>query len=101
MNALNLAKICNVYSKTEIEDKVQSMQDSVISLDIIFDLFQKVSQKRETCEDRGKNDGVRLSIKENNPIYRNFAKMLKADGNKTELFSRTMTELSKINRTYW
>lgn len=62
-NAPNLAKIYKVYSKTEIEDKTVYV-------------FQNGSQKRETCEDCGKNDPVRLPIKENNPIYRTFAKVL-------------------------
>ena len=56
-------------------------------MDIVFDIYRKASRKRETREGRGKNEGVRISINKNNPVYRTFDQVLEASKNKTELFS--------------
>ena len=56
-------------------------------MDIVFDIYRKASRKRETREGRGKNEGVRISINKNNPVYRTFNQVLEASKNKTELFS--------------
>ena len=64
----------------------------------MFDVYQKGSRKRETWEGRGKKDCLRLSIKENKPIYRKFAKVLKLDNNKTELFNLIADTLSGLFR---
>ena len=44
------------------------MLDSVQSLNVIFDVYQKGSCKREIKEGRNRNDGARLFVKENTPI---------------------------------
>lgn len=55
-------------------------------LDIVFDVYEKGSRKREMQEGCGKKDGVRLSIKENKLIFGKSPKVLKLNNNKTELF---------------
>ena len=66
-------------------------------LEIVFWKYQKGSRRRETRERGGKKDGgVQLSIKDNTPIYKTFAKVLKLDENKTEFFSLIADTLSEL-----
>ena len=53
---------------------MRSLPDYVQQLDVVFDFYQKWSHKNETREGFCKKDGARLSIKENTPINRKFAK---------------------------
>ena len=87
MNALKSVKTFGEYSKVEIGDKMRSLLAFLQQLHIVFDVYQKKSRKRETREGLGKKGGVRLSIKENTPIKKIFAKGLKLDDNKTELLN--------------
>ena len=56
-------------------------------VDIVFDVYRKASRKGETREGRGKNEGVRISIKKYTSVYRKFNQVLEVSENKTELFS--------------
>ena len=56
---------------------------------------KKGYRKKETCESRAKKGGVRLSIRENTLIYRNFEKILKVDENKSELFDLIANHLAR------
>ena len=56
-------------------------------MDIVFDVYRKASRKRDTREGMGKNEGLRISIKENTPVYGKFHQVLEVSENKTELFS--------------
>ena len=99
MNVPKTAKTFGEYSKVEIGDKVRSFLACVQQRDIVFDVYQKGSRKRETRGRRGKKDVVRLSIiKENTPIYRKFENVLKLDDNETELFSPIADTLSGLFR---
>ena len=80
------SKTFGEYVKSEIGDKIKSRIGKVEQLDLVFDVYKKGSRKRETRENRSKEGGIHISIKDNTPIYRNFAKVLKVDQNKTELF---------------
>ena len=53
---------------------MRSLPDYVQQLGVVFDFYQKWSHKNETREGFCKKDGARLSIKENTPINRKFAK---------------------------
>ena len=69
VNVPDTAMTFGKYSKVEIGDKVSFLLACVQQLDIVFDVYQNGCCKRETPEGRGKGDGMRLSIKENTPIY--------------------------------
>ena len=84
MNAHKTAKMFREYSKAKTRDNICSLLACVQQLDIVFDVYQKGSRKREVAEGRGKKDGTRLSIKENTSIYRKLAKVLQLDDNKTD-----------------
>ena len=98
MNAPKTVKTFAEYSKVKIGGKECSLLACVQDLDIMFDVCQKGSGKRVTREGHGKKDGVRLSIKENTSFYRKFAKLLKCDDNKTELFNLIADPLSGLFR---
>ena len=84
MNAHKTAKTFREYSKAKTRDNICSLLARVQQLDIVFDVYQKWSHKREVAEGHGKKDGARLSIKENTSIYRKLAKVLQLDDNKTD-----------------
>ena len=92
MNAPKTVTTFREYNKVEIGDKVNSL----IACGQQLDVYEKGSCKTETWEGYGKKDGVRTSIKENTTIYRKFAKVLKSNDNKTELFKLTADALSGI-----
>ena len=98
MNAPKTTKTSGEYSKVELGDKVHFLITCVQQLDIVFDVYLKGSCKRGTWEGHGKKDSVKLSIKENTPIYRKFAKVLKLNDNKTELFNLIADTLSGLFR---
>ena len=98
MNAPKTTKTSGEYSKVELGDKVHFLLTCVQQLDIVFDVYQKGSCKSGTWEGHGKKDSVKLSIKENTPIYRKFAKVLKLNDNKTELFNLIADTLSGLFR---
>ena len=92
MNAPKTVTTFREYNKVEIGDKVNSL----IACGQQLDVYEKGSCKTETWEGHGKKDGVRISIKENTTIYRKFAKVLKPNDNKTELFKLTADALFGI-----
>ena len=98
VNAPKTAKTFGEYGKVEIGDKVHSLLSCVEQLVTGFDIYQKGSRKRQIRERRGKNDGVRLSIKETTPIYRKFTNVLKLDDNKIELCNLIAVTLSGLFR---
>ena len=98
MNAPKTMKTFAGYSKVEIGDKVHFLPVCEQQLDIVFDVYQKQSRKRETWEGFDRKDGVRLSIKKKTAIYTKFAKVLKFDDNKTELSNLIVKALSGLFR---
>ena len=61
------------------------------------------SRKRETREERGKNEGARINIKKNTPAYVKLNQVLQASENKTELLSLvadTLVENFQHKRDY-
>ena len=81
------SKIFGEYCGIEISEKVERIVNTVERVDIVFDVYRKASRKGETREGRGKNEGVRISIKKYTPVYRKFSQVLEVSENKTELFS--------------
>ena len=98
MNTSKTAKTFWEYSKVKIGNKVHCFLACVQQLDMVFDVYQRGSCKWETWEGHGKKDAVRFSIKENTPIYRKFARVLKLENNKTELLNLIADTLSGLFR---
>ena len=68
----------------ELKKKVKKIGDNVERVDMIFDVYRENSLKSHTRESRGK--GLRISIRKNTPIPKDFQKFLRDDDNKNELF---------------
>ncbi len=79
------AKTYGEYSRDIFWPFIVNSQDgSVRRLDVVFDVYTERSLKAETRERRGK--GVRIAVKENTPVWKNWQQFLQVDENKTELF---------------
>ena len=85
MNNPRTSKTFGEYCGIEIREKVERFANTVERVDFAFDVHRKASKKRETHEGRGKNEGVRINIKKNTPVYRKFNQVLEVSENKTEL----------------
>ena len=64
------------YCRIEIGKKVDRISNTMERVNIMFDVYGKESRKRETREETRKNEGVRISIKENTPVYRKYNQVL-------------------------
>ena len=87
MNNPRMSKTFREYCGIEISEKVERITNTMERVDIVFGIFRKAPRKLETSEGRGKNKGVRISIKKNTPVYRKFNQVLEVSENKTELSS--------------
>ena len=96
MNAPKLAKTYGEYAETEVCNKVKALANKCERVDIVFDIYKNCSRKRETCEGRGKNDGVRVSIRKNTPVFRKFNQVMAINENKTELFTLIADTLVEV-----
>ena len=64
------------------------MANGAERFDIVFDVYKVNSPKRETRESRGKGEGVRILIKKNTTVFRDFKQVMMAiTKNKAELFT--------------
>ena len=86
-NNTRTSKTFGEYCGIEIREKVKRIANTVERVDIVFHVYRKASRTRETRKGRGENEGVRISIKKNTPVYRKFSQALEVSENKTELFS--------------
>ena len=68
----------------ELKKKVKKIGDNVERVDMVFDVYRENSLKSHTRESCGK--GLRISIRKNTPIPKDFQKFLRDDDNKNELF---------------
>ena len=82
-----MSKTFREYCGIEISEKVERITNTMERVDIVFGIYRKAPRKLETSEGRGKNKGVRISIKKNTPVYRKFNQVLEVSENKTELSS--------------
>ena len=85
MNTPKVSSTFGEYCEEEIGRKIKSLAESVARVDVVFDIYRENSRKREIREVCGKNEGVRIAVKKDTPIYRRFNQILAVDENKTEL----------------
>ena len=63
------------------------MAKYVKRLDVVFDVYHKITRKRNTRYLRARdNTGMRVSVPPDSHVYSNFRSFLRNDENKTELF---------------
>ena len=98
MNAPKLARTYGEYAEMEVCSKVKAMANKCERVDIVFDVYKSCSRKRETRDGRGQNDGVRVSIHKNTPLFRKCRKVMAIDDNKTELFTLIADTLVEVCR---
>ena len=79
MNPPRLSKTYGEYCKREIGCKLIELSEATKRFDMVFDMYNKSSFKRQTREPRGKGNGVRVIIKEDTQI-------MAIDENNQELF---------------
>ena len=65
-------------------------------MDLVFDVYNENSLKSQTRENRG---GVRISVRKDIPICKNFKKLMKNDTIKTELFKMIAEAVIQIPET--
>ena len=82
MNNPRMSKTFGEYCGIEISEIVEKIANTAERVGIVFDTYRKVSRKREAREGKGKNEGTRISIKKNTPVYRKFNQILEVSENK-------------------
>ena len=75
------------YCSLELAGKFLKMAKYVKRLDVVFDVYHKITRKRNTRYLRAHdNTGMRVSVPPDSQVYSNFRSFLRNDENKTELF---------------
>ena len=84
------------YWLNELKKKVDSISGNVDRIDIVFDVYRRITMKGEARKNRGADKGVRISVQQNTRIFDNFSNFLKNDENKSELFSLAAKLLTTV-----
>ena len=79
------------YCEKEIKNKVRCLAKETKRVDLVFDVYRHDSLKSETRQTRG--EGVRISVRKNTPVYKDFQRFMRNDTNKTELFNMISNEV--------
>ena len=68
---------------SELNEKLKTIGNGLARVDVVFDIYKDKSLKSQTRENRGA--GIRVSVRENTPVMKNFTSFMRNDLNKTEL----------------
>ena len=79
---------------SELKDKLKTIGNDLARVDVAFDIYKDKSLKSQTRENRGA--GIRVSVRENTPVLKNFASFMRNDLNKTELFATLAQSFTAI-----
>ena len=85
---LNRSKSSTTYGKyceDELLSKLKFTSQNTKRLDLVFDVYNKNSLKSQTKENRGGE--MRISVRKDTPICKDFQKFMRNDTNKMELQS--------------
>lgn len=89
-----LIKTFGDYAKKFHQGILAMMSEEKIDrLDIVFDRYLDRSLKEETRESRG--SGIRINVKENTPIWKDWGQFLRNNENKNELFALLANVMTK------
>jgi len=83
MNTPRESKVFEEYCG-ELKKKLEKIGRNVQRVDMVFEVYREDSFKSQTRESRGK--GLRVAVRKNTPIPKDFQKFLREDDNKSELF---------------
>ena len=75
----------------ELKAKVLQIIDGFQRVDIVSDTDQQNTIKSEI------GMSVRISVRQDTPVYKKFQDFMRCDDNRTELFQMISSSLSKIN----
>jgi hypothetical protein len=89
------AKMYGDYSKNIFWPFILNSEGTITRIDVVFDVYTEESLKAETRERRGK--GIRISVKVDTPVWKNWQQFLQVDENKSELFHLLAQDL--VNST--
>ena len=84
MNAPKISKTYGEYADVEFIRSLNGVVKNASRFGCVFDVYKKNSIKSITRENRG--TGVRISVRKDTTIFKNFSKFMRDDDNKTELF---------------
>ena len=84
MNRPMLSNTYGNFCKKEFLYKLKQASQNVARLDVVFDIYKENSLKRQTKEYRG--EGIRISIRKDTKMYKDFQKFMRNDVKKPELF---------------
>ena len=94
INTPKTSRAFREYCSVQVTEKVRQILQCVVRLDFVFDTYKSDSIKEQTRENRGKS--IRISVRKETPICRQFQDFMRHDANKTELFKmlpESMTHL--------
>ena len=86
MHSSTVSKTYGQYCEQELAVKIKNLASTALRVDVVFDVYQKVSIKRETRESRG--SGIRVSVRPDTPLIKNTRgtkAFLQNDDNKTRV----------------
>ena len=63
------SKTYGVYCSDELCKRIINMDANISRIDVVFDIYKEISMKRETREKRSGNEVVRISVREDTPVY--------------------------------
>ena len=95
MNPPTTSNAYGEYCDMELKAKVLRIADGLQQVDILFGTYEQNTIKSDTRDSRGK--GIRFSVWQDTPVYKNFQDFMRCDKNKTEIFQMISNSLSKIN----
>ena len=82
------------YCEDELLSKLKFKFQNTKGLDLVFDVYNENSQTREN-----RGEGMRISVRKDTPICKDFRKFMRNDTNKTELFKMITEVLIQIPET--
>ena len=95
MNPPKLSKTYGEYANIEFVRSLNRIIGNASRFDCVFDIYKKGSIKSCTRESRG--TGVRISVRSETVIFKNFTKFMREDENKSELFQMLADSITSSN----
>ena len=94
---MNRPKSYGKYCENELVSKLKFTSQNTKRLGLVFDVYNENSHKSQTRENRG--GGMRISVRKDTLICKDFQKFMRNDTNKTELFKMIAEAVIQILET--
>ena len=97
MNRPKLSTTYWKYCEDELLSKLKFTFQNTKRLDLVFDVYNENSLKSQTRENRGGE--IRISVRKDTPICKDFQKFMRNETNKTELHKMIAEAVIQIPET--